>query len=49
MTLLWVHLFFNARFAGDTEDAEKNNFSIAVERTAIEKTSAAYAVALSVL
>jgi len=34
---------FTARFAQDADDAENNNFSIAVERTAIEKHSAAYA------
>jgi len=28
---------FTARFAQDTEDAENYNFSIAVERTAMEK------------
>jgi hypothetical protein len=28
---------FTARFAQGAEDAENNNFSIAVERTAIEK------------
>jgi hypothetical protein len=32
---------FTARFARGTEDAENNNFSIAVERTAMEKHSAA--------
>jgi hypothetical protein len=34
---------FTARFARVSEDAENNNFSIAVERTAMEKYSAAYA------
>ena len=32
---------FTARFARGTEIAENNNFSIAVERTAMEKHSAA--------
>jgi hypothetical protein len=30
-------MFFTARFARDAEFAENNNFSIAVERTAMEK------------
>jgi hypothetical protein len=34
---------FTARFARGTKDAENNNFSIAAERTAMEKHSAAYA------
>jgi hypothetical protein len=37
-----VHVF-TARFALGKKDAENNNFSIAVERTAMEKHSAAYA------
>jgi hypothetical protein len=32
-----LSLYFTARFAQDTKDAENNDFSIAVERTAMEK------------
>jgi len=34
---------FTARFARGTEDTENNDFLIAVERTAMEKYSTAYA------
>ena len=50
MRILRVCKFiFTARFARVTEDPENNNFSIAVERTAMEKHSAAYAAETTIV